>query len=182
MSASRPRTWAPATCWKAASGRVGARVRVNVQFIDALNGHHLWAEKFDREIEDIFDLQDEITHYIAATVAPELEKAEWNRAQAVRPKDMTAWACCLQGRALMAEFSRETNDQARALFQKAIELDPELRFGLRRAWPTAITATCGSSSPNSAKRRFRRLLEAARQGVKLDQGNSEAHSASSASV
>lgn len=153
----------------------GSRVRVNVQFIDALNGHHLWAEKFDREMEDIFDLQDEITHYIAATVAPELEKAEWNRALAVRPKDMTAWAYCLQGRALMAEFSRETNDQARALFRKAIELDPaygSAYVGLAYSYHRDLWFEFAEHREET----IRALLEAARQGVKLDQGNSEAHS------
>ena len=152
----------------------GTRVRVNVQFIDAENGHHLWAEKFDRDIEDIFDLQDEITNHIAATVAPELEKAEWERALAVRPKDMTAWACCLQGRALMAEFSRETNGRARSLFQEAIALDP--------AYGTAYVGLAYSyhrdlwfEYAESRAETIRALLEAARQGVKLDEGNSEAH-------
>ena len=151
-----------------------ARVRVNVQFIDALNGHHLWAEKFDRDIEDIFDLQDEITHHIAATVAPEIEKAERERATAVRPKDMTAWAYCLRGRALLEAFSPEGNEAARTLFEKAIELDP--------AYGTAFVglAYCHHRDlwfevAENREQTIQSLLEAARQGVRLDESNSEAH-------
>ena len=155
--------------------RKGAnRVRVNVQFIDAVSGHHLWAEKFDRDIEDVFDLQDEITHYIAATVAPEIEKAERQRATAVRPKDMTAWAYCLRGRALLEAFSREGNERARALFERAIALDPgygSAHVGLayshhRDLWFEYV---------EDREQAIQSLLQAARQGVKLDQHNSEAH-------
>ncbi len=104
--------------------RAGSKVRVNVQFIDADSGHHLWAEKFDREIEDVFELQDEIAHHIAATIAPELERAERHRSQDLRPKDMTAWSLYLKGRALLEHFSKEDNGAARDFFLQAAELDP----------------------------------------------------------
>ena len=150
------------------------RVRVNVQFIDAVSGHHLWAEKFDRDIEDVFDLQDEITHHIAATVAPEIEKAERERATAVRPRDMTAWAYCLQARALLEAFSREGNARARTLFDKAIALDPaygSAYVGLAYSHHRDLWFEFGDDREQA----IQAMLRAARQGVKLDQNNSEAH-------
>ena len=150
------------------------RVRVNVQFIDAVSGHHLWAEKFDRDIEDVFDLQDEIAHHIAATVAPEVQKAEQERATAVRPKDMTAWAYCLRGRALLEGFSREDTAQARALFEKAIALDPaygSAYVGLAYSHHRDLWFECAEDREQA----IQSLLRAARQGVKLDQSNAEAH-------
>ena len=150
------------------------RVRVNAQLIDAATGHHIWAEKFDREIEDVFAVQDEITHHIAATIAPELEKAERDRVTAVRPKDLTAWGYCLRGRSLLEEFTPSGNAQAREMFEKAIALDPtysgahvglaysyhrDLWFGTEPAREPAIEA----------------LLAAARRAVVLDRANSEAH-------
>ena len=150
------------------------RVRVNVQFIDAVSGHHLWAEKFDRDIEDVFDLQDEIAHHIAATVAPEVQKAEQERATAVRPKDMTAWAYCLRGRALLEGFSREDTAQARALFEKAIALDPaygSAYVGLAYSHHRDLWFECADDREQA----IQSLLQAARQGVKLDQSNAEAH-------
>ena len=73
------------------SVRKGAdRIRISAQLIDAATGHQVWAEKFDRTIKDIFELQDEITQKIAAKVAPELERAERKRASS-RPKNLNAW-------------------------------------------------------------------------------------------
>ena len=152
----------------------GDRVRVNVQFIDAESGHHLWAEKFDREVEDVFALQDEITHHIAVTVAPEIERAERERVATLQPSDMTAWALCLEGRALLGRFTPECNAEARALFEKAIAVDPnysaayvglayshhrDLWFEVAESREAAIQAT----------------VRAARQAVSLDQASSEAH-------
>ena len=100
------------------------RVRVNAELIDAATGHHIWAEKFDREIEDVFAVQDEIAHHIAATIAPEPERAERDRVTAVRPKDLTAWDYCQRRRALLGEFTPDGNARAREMFEKAIALAP----------------------------------------------------------
>jgi len=119
-------------------------------------------------------VQDEITHHIAATIAPEVEKAERDRVTAVRPKDLDAWGYCLKGRALLEEFTPEGNRKARELFEKAIELDPnyggayvglayshhrDLWFGAEARREPAIEA----------------LLAAARRAVVLDRASSEAH-------
>ena len=154
--------------------KADGRVRVNAQFIDAATGHHIWAEKFDREIEDIFAVQDEITHHIAATIAPELERAERNRITAVRPKDLTAWGYCLRGRALLEEFTPADNAKAREMFEKAIALDPgysDGHVGLayshhRDLWFETV---------DRREPVIEAMLKAARRAVVLDRSNSEAH-------
>ena len=154
--------------------KADGRVRVNAQFIDAATGHHIWAEKFDREIEDIFAVQDEITHHIAATIAPELERAERNRITAVRPRDLTAWGYCLRGRALLEEFTPAGNAQAREMFEKAIALDPgysDGHVGLayshhRDLWFEIV---------ERREPAIEAMLRAARRAVVLDRSNSEAH-------
>ena len=150
------------------------RVRINVQFIDASNGHHLWAEKFDREVADIFDVQDEITHHIAATIAPQLEKAERSRIVALRPKDLTAWGYCLKGRALLELFSQEGNLRARAMFDKAIELDANYSggwIGLAYSHHRDLWFECAPDREQAIES----LLKAARRAVELDRANSDAH-------
>ena len=155
--------------------RVGERsVRVNAQFIDAENGHHLWAEKFDRQIDDIFALQDEITHHIAATIAPEIEKAERDLITALRPKDMTAWAYCLKGRAALEFFTPEGNEEARALFEKAIALEPGYsagHIGVAYSHHRDLWFECAPDREFA----IRTLLGEARQAVALDSANSDAH-------
>ncbi len=154
--------------------RVGSKVRVNVQFLDAENGHHLWAEKFDREIEDVFELQDEIAHHIAATVAPELERAERHRSAELRPKDMTAWSLCLKGRALLERFRKEDNDAAREFFEQAIELDPGYSAayaGLAYSYHRDLWFEAADSRESA----IRAMVAAAQRAVALDRANSEAH-------
>ena len=150
------------------------RVRVNAQFIDAMNGHHLWAEKFDREMEDVFDLQDEITHHIAATIAPEVEKAERDRVAMLRPKDMTAWSYYLKGRALLEKLTAEDNQRARELFEKAIEFDPTYSqgyVGLAHTHHRDLWYEWTDDQRESS----RNEIAAARRAIELDQANSEAH-------
>jgi len=103
----------------------GMRIRVTAQLIDGVTGHHVWAEKYDRALEDVFDLQDEITQKIVATVQPALEKAEFDKSATVRPENLRAWDYFLRGMALLHKQSIEDNSNARDLFQKALDLEPE---------------------------------------------------------
>ena len=75
----------------------GALVRISAQLIDGANGHHLWAERYDRELADIFEIQDDIVQRITALVAPELAKAELKRSTNRRAEDLDAWDLCLRG-------------------------------------------------------------------------------------
>lgn len=101
------------------------RVRINVQLIDGTNGSHVWAERFDRKLDDLFDLQDEITQLIAAKVEPEFAKAEQRKAAQKPPSSLDAWQNHQRGMAALNEFTEEGNIKARKFFARAIEISPE---------------------------------------------------------
>ena len=107
----------------------GNRVRITAQLIDAEEDHHLWSEKWDRTLEDIFDVQDEVSEAIARRVAPSVTGHEQNRLVRKRPENLSAWEEYLQG--LRSFHERQRTDyeddgltQARQHFERAIELEP----------------------------------------------------------
>jgi adenylate cyclase len=109
----------------------GNRVRITAQLIDANEDHHLWSEKWDRTLEDIFDVQDEVSEAIARRVAPSVTGHEQKRLTRKRPENLSAWEEYLQG--LRCYYERMRTDyedagltQARLHFENAIELDPTL--------------------------------------------------------
>jgi len=102
----------------------GQRVRVTVQLVDAATAHHLWAERYDREILDIFSVQDEITQAIVSTLPGRMEDAGWERAQRKRNPDLTAYDHFLLGLERLNRFTREDNRQARQYAQTAVQHDP----------------------------------------------------------
>jgi adenylate cyclase len=104
--------------------KAGARVRVTAQLIDATTGRHVWAERYDRQIEDIFDLQDEMTRTIVGAVEPELSAAERDRALSRPPENLDAWACYQRGLWHMWRGRKDDNLAARRLFRQARDLDP----------------------------------------------------------
>jgi adenylate cyclase len=103
----------------------GSRVRVTAQLIDAYDGSHIWAERYNRQLEDIFDLQDEMTENITKAIAPELEMVEARRAQTKRPDSLDAWDIVLRAKALAANMTMDRIDEARQLAEHALELQPD---------------------------------------------------------
>lgn len=112
--------------------RAGQRIRVTVQLIDASTGSHIWAERYDRKLEDIFDLQDEITHTIVGRVEPEIGYSIRQKVQRAARRDLRAWDCYYLGSANFYKFTTEGNHEAQRLFQQSRELDP--RFAEAHAW------------------------------------------------
>ena len=110
----------------------GNRVRITAQLIDAEEDHHLWSEKWDRTLEDIFDVQDEVSEAIARRVAPSVTGHEQVRLIRKRPKNLSAWEEYLQGLNCYYNEAKHTDyedpglTQARQHWEKAIELDPTL--------------------------------------------------------
>ncbi len=103
--------------------RSGGRMRINVQFIDALSGNHLWAERFDKPVADLFDMQDEIVGRLADQIGAHLVVAEARRAE--RSADPDSMDLYFQGRAWLNKgMSAETLAQARGYFERAVALDP----------------------------------------------------------
>jgi adenylate cyclase len=105
--------------------KAGNRVRVTVQLIDAETGHHVWAERYDREIEDIFDLQDEMVRVIASTLEPELNAFERERAVSKSPDNLDAWELYQRALWYMWTFEKENINTALDLFKRSTEADPK---------------------------------------------------------
>jgi len=122
----------------------GNRVRITAQLIDAEEDHHLWSEKWDRTLEDIFDVQDEVSEAIARRVAPSVTGHEQNRLTRKRPENLSAWEVYLQG--LRCFHGRQHTDhedpglaQARQHFERAVEMEPShsdahAYLGLNSMW------------------------------------------------
>jgi TolB-like protein/class 3 adenylate cyclase len=105
--------------------KAGGRVRITVQLIDSSSGHHLWAQRYDRELQDIFDLQDEVRAQIVTALQVKLtpdEETRLARRLTASPKAYDLW---LRGRQYESFFTKEANLESRRLFERAIKLDPD---------------------------------------------------------
>jgi len=100
------------------------RVRVSAQLIDAITGHHIWAERYDRELRDIFALQDDLTETIVASAGPALSRAEISRAMRHSPESLDAWDCVQRGLWHLFRYTKDDNAKAQFLLRRAIELHP----------------------------------------------------------
>ena len=105
--------------------KAASRVRITGQLIDATTGAHLWADRFDGGLEDVFDLQEEVTRSVVGAIAPKLEQAEIERAKRKPTEHLDAYDYYLRGIASLHQLTRESTANALQLFYKAIELDPE---------------------------------------------------------
>jgi TolB-like protein/Tfp pilus assembly protein PilF len=123
----------------------GNRVRITVQLIDVATGSHVWAERYDRELADVFALQDEITQAIVAAVEPQLYAAENFRARRKAPESLDAWDLVMRALSHFWRMTREDNTAAQKLLEQAIAIDPNYAqalavlavsrtFGARMGW------------------------------------------------
>ena len=104
--------------------KAGKRVRVTGQLIDAETGAHLWAERYDRDLVDVFDLQDEIAERIVTHMVPEMGRAEGQRAVRKRPAELGAWDLLQRGCYHYHRLTQADMDEARRFFQESLEIDP----------------------------------------------------------
>ncbi len=102
----------------------GDRVRITAQLNDVATGSHLWAERYDRDLADVFAVQDEITEAIVAAIEPQLYAAENFRAQRKAPDSMDAWDLVMRALSHYWRVTRQDNVVAQALLEKAIAIDP----------------------------------------------------------
>ena len=110
------------------------RVRITGQLVDTATGAHLWADRFDGGLGDVFDLQDQVTESVVGAIAPAVEKAEIERAKRKPTESLDAYALYLRGLARFYQFAnRQANDEALRLFNSAIELDPDFASAYGRA-------------------------------------------------
>lgn len=105
--------------------KAASRVRITGQLIDATTGAHLWADRFDGGLEEVFDLQEEVARSVVGAIAPKLEQAEIERAKRKPTEHLDAYDYYLRGIASLHQLTRESTANALQLFYEAIELDPE---------------------------------------------------------
>ena len=154
--------------------KAGQRVRINAQLINATTGGHEWAERYDRELEDIFDLQDEMTHRIAFALKVTLTSEEQARFRQAPTTNLDAYDCYLRGSEVSRDFTQERNTRARQLFEQAISLDPDYAaayalLGLTH-W-TDWSHQWSSNPPQSLQQAF----DLAQKAVALDNSLPVAH-------
>ncbi len=150
--------------------KAGNRVRITVQLIDAQNGYRLWSEQFDRELDDIFAIQDEIARSVVDALGLSLTRREEHRFLKRSTSNVPAYEFYLRGRKLFQKWTRQNIELARKMFQRAIELDPDFAD----AWAGLATAHVHlfgrDNEPHLEKAR-----EASDHALKLDPESAEAH-------
>ena len=121
----------------------GGRIRVTGQLIDAASGRHIWAERYDRELSDIFAVQDEITRNVVAAIEPHLYAEEGYRAAARPTANLSAWGLAVRAMGLINKVGRRQNEEARRLLEAALALEPGFaRAQALRAWAEWWAALC----------------------------------------
>ncbi len=147
--------------------KAGNRVRVSAQLIDAESNSHVWAERYDRELDDIFLVQDQITQSIAAAIAPEFESAEIKRASRPGRQDLSVWDLVMQARWHLGQYNKDGCAKAQELLLQVVTLDDRSAqaFGLLAMthWMQAIYRWNDLVSQSS-----KQALEMARRALSLD--------------
>ena len=151
----------------------GDRVRISVQLIDGETGNHLWAERYDRDLEDIFAVQDDITQTVVGALQPEITRSEIERARRKPPDSLDAWDLYQRGLWHENRITRADNATAIELFSQAIALDPEF------ARPYAGLSECYTYDMyyGYAKRDLKDIYTPAHKAVEIDPQDGNAHRA-----
>ena len=152
----------------------GQRVRITAQLIDTTTGNHLWAERYDRDLSDIFALQDEITETLVAALQVEVGEFERERAHRKPPENLGAWEAYQRGMWHLCQFDAENLPEARRLLGRAIELDPGFaQPHAAMGFAEFISLTNFSSDTRPDK--LENALRFAGQAVALDDKDALAH-------
>jgi TolB-like protein/Tfp pilus assembly protein PilF len=153
--------------------RCGKRVRIGVQLLDAQAGVQVWGEKFDREIEDVFLIQDEITSTITSTLAGRVEAARLAQARRAPAERLDAYDCLLRGK---DHHHRYTADDCRTcidMFERSIEHDPS--YAVAHAWLACALGQAMGFKLDDVEKLLDECQAAAERGLELDENESECH-------
>ncbi len=154
----------------------GNRIRISAQLIDASSGKQMWAERYDRVLEDIFAVQDEVTEAIVAAIAPELGKAEQQRATSKKSENLNAWEVYQRGMWHLYQRTKDDLTESRRLFEVALSLDSGLSpacSGLVDAYYYEVVLGLADSAADNRDK----ALQIARRAVALDPDDAAAHCA-----
>ncbi len=149
--------------------RMGARIRINAQLIDTGSGSHVWAEKFDRDLAELFTVQDQVVQTIVSTLVGRVQVSDTERARRKPPASLEAYECVLQGNALSWEDPDGAMEAAR-LFEKAIEIDPS--YGLAHALLGSIQYGKWQDDPGNSDAALHEAVTMLKRAVELDESES----------
>jgi adenylate cyclase len=152
--------------------RIGERIRISAQLIDAATGSHIWSEKFDRGLDEIFSVQDRVVQTIVSTLVGRVEASDTERARRKPPLSLAAYECVLKANSLPWD-DPEGGTEATRLVEKAIELDPG--YALAHAVLAALSYSQWDDGPRSSAAALERAYVLAMRAVELDAGESTCH-------
>jgi adenylate cyclase len=154
--------------------RAGNRVRINAQLIDAANGNHLWARRYDCDLEDLFSVQDEVTHSIVAVLPERVQAAAFETASRKTTSSLDAYDHLLRGKYYHHLETQEANCEAESHFDRSIDLDA--RFASAYAWKAC---TLGQAWNNEFRPRtpelFQGMVQFVERAASLDENDTECH-------
>ncbi len=153
--------------------KAGNCIQVTAQLVEAETGNHLWAERYDRDLADIFAVQDQITNAVAIAIAPAIAGAEQQRAMRKPPESLDAWAAYQRGLWHMSRAAPDDNRLAQEFFQRAIDLDPGFAGPYWALGETKFLAA-GTFDIGSHKEGRNSAETLARRALALDPANAEA--------
>ena len=154
--------------------KAGNRVRITSQLVDAATGRHIWAERYDRDLSDIFEVQDEITTAITGAVSPLFAAAESQRASRKAPENLDAWDLAMRANGHVWRVNKTDLREAQRLFAEALELDPNSSFaqsGLAFAYMREAGASLAEDFLESRDKAYK----AAQRAIELDEQDARGH-------
>jgi adenylate cyclase len=154
--------------------KTGDKVRINAQFIDSTTGNHLWAERYERDLKEIFSVQDEIVQKIVAKLAVKIHAAERSRVMRKPTDNLEAYEYLLRGHDYLLQRTSSGAQKARQMFEKAIALDPQYAYahvGLGDYYLDTVEYGWTEFSEQALERAF----GFAQKALRLDQSNAAAH-------
>jgi tetratricopeptide (TPR) repeat protein len=153
--------------------KVGHKVRINAQLIDAATDNHLWADRYDDDLNDVFALQDRITRKIVSALSIKLTANEQEQVSRKHTDNLEAYDFFLRGKQLYYSLNIDVIDEAKAMFSKAIELDPQ--FALAYAFHARANWHKSTAVPESSSENLAEASEYVRKALNLDDTLPEAH-------
>ncbi|MCC8975350.1 adenylate/guanylate cyclase domain-containing protein [Bradyrhizobium brasilense] len=152
--------------------KAGGRVRITGQLLEASTGVHIWAERFDRELNDIFTVQDEITENVAAVIEPRIKRAEIEAAARRRPNDLNAYDLLLRAQRHYYGLTKEDFERALQLCYQAIEIDPSYA-GAARLAAEALVFRAAQGWSSDVKSDYAEAMRLGRLALTLDDTDPE---------
>jgi TolB-like protein len=150
--------------------KIGDRVRISIELLDANDGHNIWAERYDRPFAEIFEVQKDVTRTIVATLVNRVEAARLEEVKRTPTHSLEAYDCLLRGKDHHHRYSLEDNLRAQELFARAAELDPH--FSLAHAWLACSLGQCAGLGQDMD---FSRFMDALAKAHASDPNESECH-------